>query len=93
MAEGGTQGGTGEAEQGPSEEASFEQVLERLQAVVERLEQGDMPLEQSLASFEEGIRLSRLGARRLDEAERRVEQLLETDEGVSTRPMDKEPDS
>lgn len=75
-----------------SDGASFEQVLTRLQQVVERLEQGDMPLEESLAQFEEGIRLSRLGAQRLDEAERRVEMLLESEDGVQTRPMDKEPD-
>ena len=73
-------------------EPSFEEVLTRLQAVVERLEQGDLPLEDSLAVFEEGIRLSRIGARRLDQAEQRVELLLSEDDGVHTRPMDdKEP--
>jgi exodeoxyribonuclease VII small subunit len=67
------------------EEPSFEQILARLSSVVERLEGGDLPLEESLAIFEEGIRLSRLGARRLDEAERRVEELL-GDDG-RTRPL------
>ncbi|HJL19152.1 MAG TPA: exodeoxyribonuclease VII small subunit [Sandaracinaceae bacterium LLY-WYZ-13_1] len=75
---------TGEAGEGPSEE-SFEQILVRLQQVVERLESGELPLEESLAVFEEGIRLSRLGARRLDEAEQRVEELL--GDGESTRPL------
>lgn len=69
-------------------DAPFEAVLARLGAVVERLEKGDLPLEESLAVFEEGIRLSRLGAQRLDEAERRVELLL--DEGAKTRPLDDE---
>ncbi len=59
-----------------SAEASFEQILARLHDVVERLESGELPLEESLAAFEEGIQLSRLGSTRLDEAERRVEQLL-----------------
>ena len=58
---------------------AFEDILTRLNAVVERLESGDMPLEESLALFEEGVRLSRLGSARLDEAERRVERLLHHD--------------
>jgi exodeoxyribonuclease VII small subunit len=66
-------------------EPSFEQILARLEAVVERLEGGDLPLQESLAIFEEGIRLSRLGAQRLDDAERRVEELL-GDDG-RTRPL------
>ena len=74
-------------------DASFEAVLARLQDVVDRLEKGDLPLEESLAVFEEGVRLSRAGARRLDEAERRVELLLSTDDGMMTRRLDhKEPE-
>lgn len=57
----------------------FEEILTRLGTVVERLESGEMPLEESLALFEEGVQLSRLGAARLDEAERRVERLLHDD--------------
>jgi len=58
---------------------AFEEILSRLSTVVERLESGDMPLEESLTLFEEGVRLSRIGAARLDEAERRVERLLHED--------------
>ncbi len=54
----------------------FETLLERLQGLVERLEKGDLPLEQSLEVFEEGVKLSREGLARLDSAEARVEQLL-----------------
>jgi exodeoxyribonuclease VII small subunit len=75
---------------GKDESLSFEQILERLQAVVETLEQGDTPLEQALSAFEQGVSLARLGARRLDEAERRVELLLSDEDGVRTRPIDKE---
>lgn len=67
---------------------SFEQILAQLARVVERLEGGELPLEESLAVFEEGIQLSRLGARRLDEAESRVEELLADTE--TTRPLDEE---
>ena len=72
----------------PTEEAPFEDVMERLQAVVEQLEEGDLPLEQSLAMFEEGVRLSRAGAKRLDEAERRVEELLAAGDELQTSPLD-----
>ncbi len=71
-----------------SEEAPFEDVMERLQTVVEQLEEGDLPLEQSLAMFEEGVRLSRAGAKRLDEAERRVEELLAAGDELQTSPLE-----
>ena len=71
-----------------SEETPFEDVMERLQTVVEQLEEGDLPLEQSLAMFEEGVRLSRAGAKRLDEAERRVEELLVAGDELQTSPLD-----
>ena len=72
----------------PKEEAPFEEVMERLQTVVEQLEEGDLPLEQSLAIFEEGVRLSRAGAKRLDEAERRVEELLAAGDELQTNPLE-----
>lgn len=71
----------------PEGEPSFEQILARLQHVVERLESGELPLEESLAVFEEGVRLTRLGARRLDDAERRVEELLGDGDPPRTRPL------
>lgn len=60
----------------------FEEILSRLGTVVEKLESGDLTLEDSLALFEEGVQLSRLGATRLDDAERRVERLL-SEEGAT----------
>jgi exodeoxyribonuclease VII small subunit len=67
---------------------SFEQILEKLEAVVEALEQGERPLEEALSTFELGVGLARQGARRLDEAERRIELLLSEADGVRTRPLD-----
>jgi len=61
---------------------SFDQVLAQLRSIVERLEGGNLSLEQSLAAFEEGVRLSRAGARMLDTAEQRVEILLRDEGGV-----------
>lgn len=70
-------------------EPAFEAILARLQEVVGELERGDLPLERSLALFEEGVRLARQGGSRLDAAEARVEELLAvTEEGVRTRPLD-----
>jgi exodeoxyribonuclease VII small subunit len=54
----------------------FEAALERLEAVVDRLEQGDLELEESLAAFEEGVRLSKRCASQLDAAEQRIEVLV-----------------
>jgi exodeoxyribonuclease VII small subunit len=70
---------------------AFEDILTRLENVVERLEAGDLALESSLALFEEGVRLSRIGAVRLTEAERRIERLLHDESGaVTTEPREKE---
>lgn len=62
-------------------EKKFEQALARLEEIVQKLEQGDLPLEQSLKLFEEGIRLSRICNNRLAEAERKVEILLKDKAG------------
>jgi exodeoxyribonuclease VII small subunit len=61
-------------------ETSFESSLARLHEVVEHLESGELGLEQSLALFEEGVRLARAAKQRLDNAERRVEELIRVDE-------------
>jgi exodeoxyribonuclease VII small subunit len=60
--------------------ASFEASIKRLTTIVETLERGDLPLEESLGLFEEGVALSRASQQRLDAAEKRVEQLLAVDE-------------
>ena len=67
-------------------EEKFEKALAKLEDIVKRMEQGDMTLEESLKAFEEGIRLSRLCAKRLDEAERRIQLLLNNEEGLSVKP-------
>jgi exodeoxyribonuclease VII small subunit len=59
----------------------FEEALSKLEGIVERLEQGDISLEESLKLFEEGVRLSRFCSQKLDEAEKKVEILLKDDEG------------
>ena len=63
-------------------ERNFEAALKELEQIVEQLEAGDLPLEQSLELFEQGVRLSRDCQKRLDEAERKVEILLRGSDGV-----------
>ena len=60
---------------------SFETQLAALERVVRELERGDLPLEESLKLFEEGVRLSRDCQERLNQAERRIEVLLRDSEG------------
>jgi len=55
---------------------SFEKALERLEAIVEKLEGEELGLDASLALFEEGIGLSRVCQEKLSEVERRVEIVL-----------------
>ena len=60
-------------------DASFEQQLEQLEALVTRLEQGDVPLEEALAAFEQGMQLSKACSEMLNAAEQRVTELTRSD--------------
>jgi exodeoxyribonuclease VII small subunit len=69
-------------------EPKFEECLTRLEQIVGALETGNLPLEESLKVFEEGIALARHCARYLEDAERRVELLVKDEAGESrTRPF------
>jgi exodeoxyribonuclease VII small subunit len=57
----------------------FEGAIAELDGIVKKLEEGDLPLEQSLALYERGVQLSRFCHARLEDAERRIEIL--TDRG------------
>jgi len=72
-------------------ELGFEEALKRLRAIVERLESGDLSLDESLALFEEGTRLARSSQAHLDAAEKRVEELLAIDS--SGKPIVRELDA
>ena len=58
----------------------FESAISELEKIVKQLEDGDLPLDKSLALFERGVTLSRFCHARLEEAERRVEVLNERGE-------------
>jgi len=69
--------------------ADFEALLGELDATVKRLESGQLSLEDSLAAFERGMRLSKKASTILDAAEARVEELTKRDDGsASTRPFE-----
>ena len=72
----------------------FDESLKKLEGIVARLEEGDLALEESLKLFEEGIKLSRLCTKQLEEAERKVEILLKNEEGtITTKPFNEEEES
>ncbi len=72
-------------------EKKFEAAMARLEEIVQELEKGDVPLEQSLKLFEEGIKLSRICNKRLEEAERKVEILLKDKAGnITAEPFEEE---
>jgi exodeoxyribonuclease VII small subunit len=74
------------------DEPSFEQALERLETIVEELEGSSLSLEQSLARYEEGVRLSRRLTQTLDQAEKRIERLVEEDGAPpTTRLLERDP--
>lgn len=67
---------------------SFEEALKRLEDILQQLEHGDLPLETALKTFEEGMRLVRFCTKKLDEVEKKVEILLQDEEGrLFTQPL------
>lgn len=66
----------------------FEKSLEELEALVEKMEQGELTLEQSLQHFERGVALSRECQTALEQARLRVEKLLDDD--GNTAPLDED---
>jgi exodeoxyribonuclease VII small subunit len=63
----------------------FEDALEKLEDIVKKMEAGDIPLDEALKSFEEGIRLIRFCSAKLEETERRVEVLLGKEDSLKVK--------
>ncbi|MDY6864621.1 MAG: exodeoxyribonuclease VII small subunit [Halobacteriota archaeon] len=64
------------------DDISFEDALEKLENIVQKLEDGGFSLEESLKLFEEGVFLSRLCYKKLNEAEGKIEKLIEREGDV-----------
>ena len=67
-----------------ADDIKFEEALSKLEGIVKELESGELSLEESLAAFEEGIRLSRICSKQLDAAERKIEVLIKGEDGQLT---------
>ncbi|WP_026674918.1 exodeoxyribonuclease VII small subunit [Alkalihalobacterium bogoriense] len=63
----------------PETEITFELALEQLEEVVDKLEQGDVPLEEAIAMFQEGMKLSKVCHDKLSAVEKQMEQILHAD--------------
>ena len=68
---------------------SFEEALNELEALVDRMERGDLSLEESLQSFERGIELTRTCQQALSAAEQKVEILSSRDPDAQPEPFDR----
>ena len=65
---------------------SFEQSLKQLEQIVYEMESGELPLEQAIRKFEEGIELSKFCAQKLEETERKITLLMQTGGAVVEKP-------
>lgn len=73
---------------------NFEKSLAELEGLVERMEEGNLSLEESLKAFENGIRLTQQCQQALSEAQQRVQMLVQKNEGLHAMPFaDEDPDS
>ena len=66
---------------------SFEQAIEQLERIVAMLESGDVPLEQAIELYQEGMRLSHLCGQKLEQVEKKIEMLVEGETGLARKPF------
>lgn len=78
------------ASDGGPDNLRFEQALERLETIVDEMENGELDLETMISRFEEGRRHLKSCAAKLDEVERRIEMLVKKDDAVTLEPFDTE---
>lgn len=71
-----------------NEDITFEAALAKLEDIVHELEESGLTLEDALMKFETGVKLSRLCNKELDDAEMRIEQLTEGEDGVRTERLE-----
>ncbi|MCP3984935.1 MAG: exodeoxyribonuclease VII small subunit [bacterium] len=83
---------TGHAAKQSPEALDFEGALARLEEIVAGLETGDLGLEAALAAFEEGVALSRRCSTQLDDAERRIEILVQEGDDLRSEPLETDED-
>ena len=79
----------GAGQNNPAKNPPFEEALEKLEAIVETMEAGDLPLETLIARYEEGTRLAKACQEKLAEAELKIQQLEKNAAGeMKLKPLD-----
>ncbi len=68
-------------------EVKFEKALKRLEEIVGELEKGELDIDKSLEIFEEGIKMSRICSKKLNEAEKKIEKLTRDEKGELVREL------
>ncbi|MBU5443020.1 exodeoxyribonuclease VII small subunit [Paenibacillus sp. MSJ-34] len=66
---------------------SFEEAIDKLEQIVTRLESGDVPLEQAIELFQEGMKLSQWCGLKLEQVERKIEMLMEENGEFRKKPF------
>lgn len=73
---------------------TFEEAMNRLEEIARALDTGDLPLEESIKMFEEGMQLIEFCQARLEEAEKKVQKLSRSSDGsFQTSPLDTPPEN
>jgi exodeoxyribonuclease VII small subunit len=81
----------GAGQNNPAKSPPFEEALEKLEAIIETMEAGDLPLETLIARYEEGTRLAKVCQEKLAEAELKIQQLEKNAAGeMKLKPFDKD---
>lgn len=62
---------------------NFEEAMKKLEEIATELEKNDLDLDTSVSKFEEGMKLSKLCSKMLEDAEKRISILIKTEDGVS----------
>ena len=70
------------AKEPKTKDIAFEKALEKLEKIVEELENGALSLDASLEKYEEGIKLARVCQQKLEKAKKKIETLMKKDEGL-----------
>ena len=84
----------GAGQNNPAKNPPFEEALQKLEAIVETMEAGDLPLETLIARYEEGTKLAKICQEKLAEAELKIQQLEKNAAGeMKLKPFDKDVES
>lgn len=73
-----------------SKVVSFEENLEKLKEIIEDLENGDLPLKESLEKFQEGVHIIKQCSKELETAELKIETIIKKDGKIITEPLREE---